>query len=69
MKPLKSKDLRGMKLEELQALGQERRRLAFDLRFQHYTGQLNDSASINVNRRDIARIETVLREREAEVNS
>lgn len=69
MKPLKTKDLREMKLEELKALGQERRRLAFDLRFQHYTNQLNDSASININRRDIARIETVLREREAEVNS
>jgi len=69
MKPLKTKDLRAMKLEELKALGQERRRLAFDLRFQHYTNQLNDSASININRRDIARIETVLREREAEVNS
>ena len=69
MKPLKTKDLRAMKLEELKALGQERRRLAFDLRFQHYTNELNDSASININRRDIARIETVLREREAEVNS
>ena len=69
MKPLKTKDLRGMKIEELKALGQERRRLAFDLRFQHYTNQLNDSASININRRDIARIETILREREDEVNS
>jgi large subunit ribosomal protein L29 len=69
MKPLKTKELREMKVEELKALGQERRRLAFDLRFQHYTNQLNDSASININRRDIARIETVLREREAKVNS
>jgi large subunit ribosomal protein L29 len=69
MKPLKTKELREMKVGELKALGQERRRLAFDLRFQHYTNQLNDSASININRRDIARIETVLREREAKVNS
>ena len=64
MKPLKSTDLRNMKTEELVALIEERRRSVFDLRFQHYTGQLNDSASMRVNRRDIARIETILRERE-----
>jgi len=64
MKPLKSSDLRKMKTDELVSLCDERRRLVFDLRFQHYTGQLQDSASLKVNRRDIARIETILRERE-----
>jgi large subunit ribosomal protein L29 len=34
----------------------------FDLRFKHYTGQLLDTASLKKVRRDIARIETVLRE-------
>jgi len=63
MKPLHTKDLREMKTEELEQLSQERRRQAFDLRFQHYTGRLQDSASMQVNRRDIARIETILRER------
>jgi len=64
MKPLTTKDLREMKTEELEQLGQDRRRQAFDLRFQHYTGRLQDSASMRINRRDIARIETILRERE-----
>ena len=64
MKPLNTKDLREMKTEELEHLGQERRRQAFDLRFQHYTGRLQDSASMRINRRDIARIDTILRERE-----
>lgn len=64
MKPLITKDLRDMKTEELETLNQERRRQAFDLRFQHYTGQLQDSAALRVNRRDIARIETILRERQ-----
>ena len=68
MKPLNTKDLREMKTEELESLGQERRRLAFDLRFQHYTGQLEDSAALRVNRRDIARIETILRERQLAAN-
>ena len=66
MKPLNTKDLREMKTEELETLNQERRRQAFDLRFQHYTGQLQDSAALRVNRRDIARIETILRERQLE---
>ena len=66
MKPLKTKDLREMKTEELETLNQERRRQAFDLRFQHYTGQLQDSAALRVNRRDIARIETILRQRQLE---
>ena len=64
MKPLITQDLRDMKTEELETLNQERRRQAFDLRFQHYTGQLQDSAALRVNRRDIARIETILRERQ-----
>ncbi|MAD60188.1 MAG: 50S ribosomal protein L29 [Myxococcales bacterium] len=64
MKPLNSKDLRNMGTDELEKLNQERRRQAFDLRFQHYTGQLHDSAALRVNRRDIARIETILRERQ-----
>lgn len=64
MKPLITKELRDMKTEELETLNQERRRQAFDLRFQHYTGQLQDSAALRVNRRDIARIETILRERQ-----
>lgn len=63
MKPLNTKELREMSTEELEQLNQERRRQAFDLRFQHYTGKLQDSASMRVNRRDIARIETILRER------
>jgi len=53
-----------MKTEELEALRTERRRAIFDLRFQHYTGQPSDTAAMGINRRDIARIETILRERQ-----
>ena len=34
------------------------------LRFQQVTGQLTDSSRLNVLRRDIARMETILRETE-----
>ena len=64
MKSLKSNELRQMKTEELEALRNERRRAIFDLRFQHYTGQPSDTAAMGINRRDIARIETILRERQ-----
>lgn len=36
----------------------------FNLRFQHVTGQLDNSARIGQVRKDVARIKTVLRERE-----
>ena len=36
----------------------------FNLRFSHATGQLANPASINVCKKDIARVKTLLRERE-----
>lgn len=36
----------------------------FNLRFQHATGQLDNSARLGQVRREIARLETLLRERE-----
>lgn len=47
-----SKQLKGLK-EEL-----------FNLRFQHHTGQLENTARITHVKRNIARLSTVLRERE-----
>ena len=63
MKPLNTNELRQKSLEELTQLSDELRRQTFDLRFQHYTGQLNDTASLKETRRNIARVETVIRER------
>jgi large subunit ribosomal protein L29 len=59
---MKSSELREKSVQDLRELGDERRRELFDLRFKHYTGQLLDTASLKKVRRDIARIETVLRE-------
>ncbi len=57
-------ELRQKSLDELRALEQERRRELFDLRFKHYTGQLANTAALRSTRRDIARIATIVRERE-----
>lgn len=60
---MKATELRSKSVEELEALGQERRKELMDLRFKHYTGQLVDTAAMRLARRDVARIETVIRER------
>ena len=60
------------KVDEFTALGDEElvhrladaRKELFNLRFQFATGQLDSSARLSVVRRDIARMLTVLRERE-----
>lgn len=61
-----------MKIKELRALGDTelRQRLAdlreemFNLRFQYATRQLTNHARIQEVRRDVARIQTLVRERE-----
>jgi large subunit ribosomal protein L29 len=61
---MKASELREKSVEELRNLSDAERKTLFDLRFQHYTGQLMDTASISRTRRNIARLETVLRELE-----
>ena len=57
-------ELREKSLEELRELSEECRKELFELRFKHYTSQLVDTSSLKKTRREIARIETVIRERE-----
>lgn len=64
-----------MKPSEIRALGpgEIRSKLAdareelMKLRFQQVTGQLTDTSRLRIVRRDIARMETILREQMAEV--
>ena len=48
----------------VERLGEAKQEL-FNLRFQHVTGQLDNSARLGQTRREIARISTELRAREA----
>ena len=52
--------------EELEARLVEMKAELFNLRFQHVTGQLDNYARLGQLRRDVARLLTVLREREIE---
>ena len=60
----KATELRELNDAELtHRLGEAKEEL-FNLRFQNATGQLDNSSRIGEVRRDVARIETLLRERE-----
>lgn len=61
---MKSNDLREMSTTELNQKVGELKEELFNLRFQLATGQLENQMSIKNVKRDIARIKTVLRERE-----
>jgi large subunit ribosomal protein L29 len=64
MKAMKAGDLRGRTPDELaeqvETLGKE----IFNLRFQRASGQLENTARVRQARRDIARIRTILGERQ-----
>ena len=57
-------ELREMKNEELNVKLGELKQELFNLRFNHATGQLTNPMQINTCKKDIARIKTILKERE-----
>ena len=62
-KTLAAHDLRGLSREQLNAKVVELKEELFGLRFQAATGQLESSSRLRSVRQDIARIYTVLQER------
>ncbi len=59
-----AEELRPLGVEELQAKLKEAKEELFNLRFQAATGQLESHGRLTAVRKEIARIYTVLRERE-----
>jgi large subunit ribosomal protein L29 len=62
---MKSKELRDLSPEELQTKEKEFREEEFKLRFRHATGQLEKTDRLRKVRKDIARVKTIIREKEA----
>ena len=60
---VKTKDLRAMSVDELEAKLLEAKKEQFNLRIQQSTGQLQNTATIRKVRREIAKINTLLTER------
>ncbi|MCI8335620.1 MAG: 50S ribosomal protein L29 [Peptococcaceae bacterium] len=61
---MKTKEIREMTNEELVRKVNELKTELFNLRFQLATGQLTNSASIGLVKKDMARVKTIIRERE-----
>lgn len=61
---MKVKDIRQMSEQELSNKLLELKTELFNLRFQLATGQLDNPLRIKVVRKDIARVKTIVRERE-----
>lgn len=62
MKSTKTSDLRNLKAGEIESKLSDAREELMKLRFQAVTGQLTDSSRLRVLRREIARMQTILRE-------
>lgn len=61
---MKARELQRKKNEELNVKLGELKQELFNLRFNHATGQLTNPMQINTCKKDIARIKTILKERE-----
>ncbi len=59
-------ELRDLSTEELLAKGEELRTELVSIRLRKATGQLEDTAKLRTLRRDVARVETILREKSVE---
>ena len=63
---MKAKEIREMKSDELIVKLNDLKQELFNLRFSHATGQLNNPMQMTACKKDIARIKTILRERETQ---
>ncbi len=61
---MKGKDLKELTREELLKKEKDAKEELFNLRFQHSTGQLENTARLKLLKKDVARIETILSQKE-----
>jgi large subunit ribosomal protein L29 len=65
----KTEELRGLEEDELLSKLREAKEELFNLRFQAATGQLESHGRLRAVRKDIARIYTIMRERELGIDT
>ena len=65
MKSMKPSELRNLKPGEIETKLSDAREELMKLRFQQVTGQLSDTSRLRVLRREIARMQTILRDQKA----
>ena len=64
---MKAKEIRNMSTEELEDKVAELKKDLFFLRMQHATNQLDNPVKIAVVKKDIARIKTIIREKQTQI--
>ena len=62
---MKARELRDLSVYQLHAKEKEFREEEFKLRFRHATGQLEKTSRLTQLRKEIARVQTIIREKEA----
>jgi large subunit ribosomal protein L29 len=60
---MKPAELKAMRSDELKAKGAELRKEIFSLRMRHSSGTLENPLRLRTLRRDVARIETIIRQK------
>ncbi|NLW59571.1 MAG: 50S ribosomal protein L29 [Firmicutes bacterium] len=66
---MKAEEIRAMTGEELQKKLADLKAELFNLRFQLATGQLDNTARVKAVRKDIARVKTIMHEREMKIRA
>ncbi|MBF0449575.1 MAG: 50S ribosomal protein L29 [Candidatus Magnetomorum sp.] len=64
---MKSTDIRNLSKDEMQEELKNKTEELFNLRFQHATNQLENTSRIKQTRQDIARVKTIIKEKEMEM--
>jgi len=59
---MKASEIRGMSMEEMLRKVDDLKQELFNLRFQHETGQLENPQRLKQVKRDVARVQTIIRE-------
>ena len=63
---MKASEFRDLSAEELEVKEKELTEALFNLKFQHATGQLDNTAQLGKTRKDIARVKTISAEKQRE---
>ena len=64
---MKAKEIKNLSVEELSKKLEELKKDLFMLRMQHATNQLDNPMQLNAVKKDIARVKTIIREKETKI--
>ena len=64
---MKAKEIKNLSVEELNKKLGDLKKDLFMLRMQHATNQLDNPMQINATKKDIARVKTIIREKETNI--